>query len=49
MPEKTAKQNINSIVSKLFELAASKMKDDNDKVVLSGLRKYLAVVEEDLY
>ena len=37
------------MIGKLFEIASSKMKDDHDKKVLEGLRKYISIVEEDLY
>lgn len=49
MPQRNNKEVINSIVSKLFDIAGSKMKDDHDKAVLEGLRKYVGMVEEDLY
>lgn len=35
-------------MSKLFELAESKMKDEHDKEVLTSLRKYVSIVEDDL-
>lgn len=44
-----SKQTAGEVISKLFEIASSKMKDDGDKAVLEGLRKYVATVEEDLY
>ena len=49
LPNRSNKNNINGIVDKLFELAASKMKDDHDKAVIGNLRKYIGMVEEDLY
>jgi hypothetical protein len=36
-------------VTSLFEIASSKMKNDEDKAILEGLRKYVGLVEEDLY
>ena len=36
------------MVGKLFELAATKMKDDHDKAVLANLQKYLQLAQEDL-
>lgn len=33
----------------LFDIASSKMKDEHNKGVLEGLRKYVGVVQEDLY
>ena len=33
----------------MFDVAASKLKDDEDKAVVESLRKYVAMVEEDLY
>ena len=49
MPQRNNKDVIGSIVSKLFDIADAKMKDEHDKEVLAGLRKYVAMVEEDLY
>jgi phosphatidylserine/phosphatidylglycerophosphate/cardiolipin synthase-like enzyme len=49
MPQRQNKDVINSIVTKLFDLAGSKMKDETDKAVLENLRKYIGIVEEDLY
>lgn len=49
MPNRFQKPAIQGVVDKLFEVASSKMKDDHDKAVLEGLRKYVAAVEEDLY
>jgi phosphatidylserine/phosphatidylglycerophosphate/cardiolipin synthase-like enzyme len=49
MPQRQNKDVITSIVGKLFEVAAAKMHDDHDKAVLAGLRKYVALVEEDLF
>ena len=39
MPSKHEKDNVSAAISKLFEIASSKMKDDHDKKVLEGLRK----------
>lgn len=33
----------------LFDIAASKMKDEHDQEVLANLRAHLATLEEDLY
>lgn len=41
MPFKHHKDNVNAVVAKLFEAAASKMKDDHDKAVLAGLHKFV--------
>jgi hypothetical protein len=38
MPEKHKKEHITATISKLFEIASSKMKDEHDKSVLTGLR-----------
>ena len=35
-------------MEKLFEVASSKMKDDHDKAVLEGLKKYVAIAQDDL-
>ncbi|CDW81063.1 UNKNOWN [Stylonychia lemnae] len=48
MPARHVKDNINAVVAKLFEVAASKMKDDADKAVLQGLKKYVNLVQDDL-
>ena len=48
MPQRHVKENITSVVNKLFEVASSKMKDDHDKAVLEGLKKYVQLVQEDL-
>ena len=37
MPGRQQKENAQAAVAKLFEIAASKMKDDHDKAVLEGL------------
>ena len=37
MPFKNHRDNINAVVAKLFDIAASKVKDDHDKAVLAGL------------
>lgn len=49
MPNRTNKDNITAVLNKLFEVAGGKMKDEHDKKVLEGLRKYVSIVEEDLY
>jgi hypothetical protein len=38
MPGRNKKENVDSVVAKLFEIAASKMNDDHDKAVLQGLQ-----------
>jgi hypothetical protein len=48
MPNRHVKDNVNAVVAKLFEVAGSKMKDDADKAVLEGLKKYVNLVSEDL-
>ena len=48
MPDRNNKEVIAQIIDKLFDIAGSKMKDDSDKAVLEGLRKYLSMVDEDL-
>ena len=48
MPFKHHRDNVNQVIGKLFEIAASKMKDDSDKAVLAGLHKFLQVAHEDL-
>jgi hypothetical protein len=49
MPSKHEKENADLMISTLFSIAESKMKDDHDKQVLEGLRKLIGVVEEDLF
>jgi ribosomal protein L30E len=49
MPQRQDRQQIGNVISKLFDVAASKMKDEGDKEVVESLRKYIAMVEEDLY
>jgi hypothetical protein len=49
MPAKTDKSNVSHVINKIFAIAGDKMKDESDKAVLEGLRKYLSLVEEDLY
>lgn len=49
MPNRHQKANITAVVDKLFEIASAKMKDDSDKAVLEGLKKYVQIVEDDLY
>lgn len=41
MPFKHHKDNVNAVISKLFEIAGSKLKDDHDKAVVDGLKKYV--------
>lgn len=41
MANKNNRGNIQSVVNKLFEIAGAKMKDDHDKAVLEGLKKYV--------
>lgn len=36
-------------MQKLFDVAASQMKDDADKAVVENLRKYITMVDLDLY
>jgi len=48
MPDRNNKEVIAQIIGKLFDIAGSKMKDDSDKAVLEGLRKYVSMVDEDL-
>ena len=48
MPDRNNKEVIAQIIDKLFDIAGSKMKDDSDKAVLEGLRKYVSMVDEDL-
>ncbi len=48
MPNRHDKANINAVVEKLFEIASNKMKDDSDKAVLEGLKKYVQMAQEDL-
>ena len=48
MPQRNNKDVINQIINKLFDVAADKMKDDHDKAVLDGLKKYVQVAQEDL-
>jgi len=49
MPQRQNKDVVTSIVNKLFDLAAQKMKEEGDREVLENLRKYVGMVEEDLY
>jgi hypothetical protein len=39
MPSKNDKAVVSSAITKLFEIAESKMHDENDKKILEGLRK----------
>jgi hypothetical protein len=38
MPNKQNKDNVSAVISKLFEVAKGKMKDDDSKAVVDGLR-----------
>ena len=49
MPNKNKKETISATIDKLFEIAKAKMKDDDSKAVVDGLRKLLSQVEEDMY
>ena len=49
MPNKNKKETVTATINKLFEIAKSKMKDDESKAVVDGLRKLVGQVEEDLY
>jgi mitochondrial cardiolipin hydrolase len=48
MPNRHDKANINAVFEKLFEIASNKLKDDSDKAVLEGLKKYVQMAQEDL-
>jgi len=48
MPNRHVKENVNAVIAKLFEVAGSKMSNDEDKAVLEGLKKYVNLVNEDL-
>lgn len=41
MPFKQHKDTVNAVIQKLFEVAGGKMKDDHDKAVIEGLKKYV--------
>ena len=43
MPNRHAKDSSAAVIEKLFEIASSKMKDDHDKAVLEGLKKYISL------
>lgn len=49
MPNKNSRETVSATITKLFEIAKSKMKDDESKAVVDGLRKLVGQVEEDLY
>lgn len=49
MPGRNDRATIESTISHLFEIAASKMGSDEDKEILKNLREHVAQVEEDLY
>lgn len=48
MPFKHHKENVNAVIAKLFDIAGGKLKDDHDKAVVEGLKKYVLAVQEDL-
>ena len=47
--DKATRSSVESTVDHMFELASSKMKNDEDKEILTNLRKMIGQVEEDLY
>lgn len=49
MPARNQRETASSTIDMLFEIALSKLKDDDDKAVVANLRKTVAQVEEDLY
>jgi phosphatidylserine/phosphatidylglycerophosphate/cardiolipin synthase-like enzyme len=49
LPGKFEETPIDQTVDVLFDIAASKMKDDHDKEVLANLRAHIATLQEDLY
>ena len=49
MPNKHNKDNISAVITKLFEVAKNKMKDESDKELVDGLRTLVKQVESDLY
>ena len=49
MPNKNNRETAQAVINALFDIAAEKIKDDHNKGILEGLRKYIGVVEEDLY
>jgi len=49
MPDRHKKENVAATITKLFEITKSKMKTDEDKAIVDGLRKLVAQVEQDLY
>ena len=48
MPQRNNKDVINQVMSKLFDIAGEKMKDEHDKAVLEGLKKFVSLAQEDL-
>ena len=49
LPNKFDKKTIEQTVDVLFDVAASKIKDEHSLEVLANLRAHLATLEEDLY
>ena len=48
MPQRNNKDVINQVISKLFDVAGEKMKDDHDKAVLKNLKQFVILAQEDL-
>ena len=48
MPFKQHKDTVNAVIQKLFDVAGGKMKDDHDKAVIEGLKKYVLAAQDDL-
>lgn len=48
MENRNNKQNASAVISKIFDEAGKKIKNNENKEVLYNLRSLLAVVEEDL-
>lgn len=48
MPFKHHKENVNAVISKLFDIAGGKLKDDHDKAVVEGLKQYVLAAQTDL-
>ena len=49
MPNKNNRESIQAVINGIFDIASAKIKDDSNKAIIEGLRKYIGVVEEDLY
>lgn len=47
--DRSSRDSIQQTIDTLFQIAQSKMKDDDDKEVIGNLRKLVGQVEEDLY